>query len=736
MASLCVAIGTGHAQTVTETVLHNFGNFPNGANPYGTLTHDAAGNLYGTTNQGGAANVGTVFKLNNSSYKVLHSFTGGTDGANPYAGVALDSAGNLYGTTFSGGAAGKGVVYKVSASGQETILYTFTGGDDGGGPYAGVILDAAGNLYGTAYSGGPAKVGVVYKVSPSGQETVLYNFTGGADGAGPYGGVTFDSSGNLYGTTVGGGTGRVGVVYKLSASGQETVLHTFFLHGEGSSPQGSVVLDSAGNLYGTAWVYIYELSASGQYKVLGKLEEPAPGGVVRDAAGNVYTVMDARQPVLGMRKEPAGAVYKVTSAGQLTKLYRFPAPAPRIEGVVYPNPGVVLDSAGNLYGATPNSDLAGVVYKVDSAGQGTTLYSFPAAPGGSNPSSGVIEDSAGNLYGTTSVGGKWGAGVVYKVDPAGRETVLYSFTGGDDGQGPSYGVVRDTSGNLYGTTNTGGTAGVGAVYKLDPSGKETVLHSFTGLKDGSNPDGVVRDSAGNLYGTTTFGGAADDGAVYKLDPSGKETVLHSFTGLSDGGEPQAGVILDAAGNLYGTATCGGGTGPGMGYCLHGGAGVIYKVEPSGQETVLYTFTGGADGGSPFAGVVLDSAGDLYGTAYLGGAGGAGVVYKLDTVGNYTVLYSFTGGADGGGPTIGVVRDSAGNLYGTTLSGGLAGCYKGCGVTYKLDPSGQETVLHSFTDGTDGGPPAGVILGPGNSLYGTTAVGGTVGTGVLYKLTLQ
>jgi uncharacterized repeat protein (TIGR03803 family) len=168
---------TTHAQTANETVLYSFGNFPNGANPYGTPIRDSAGNLFGTTYQGGAANVGTIFELEASGrYRVLYSFTGGADGSAPYAGVALDSAGNLYGTTYSGGFANAGVVYKLDTSGQETVLYSFTGGADGSGPCAGVTQDLSGNLYGTTCAGGTAKLGVVYKLSMSGQETVLQNF--------------------------------------------------------------------------------------------------------------------------------------------------------------------------------------------------------------------------------------------------------------------------------------------------------------------------------------------------------------------------------------------------------------------------------------------------------------------------------------------------------------------------------------------------------------------------------
>src|SRR5580700_2417129 len=196
---------------------------------------------------------------------------------------------------------------------------------------------------------------------------------------------------------------------------------------------------------------------------------------------------------------------------------------------------------------------------------------------------------------------------------------------------------------------------------------ETVLHSFASLP-GRNPyAGVIRDSAGNFYGTTRYGGTAFEGAVYSVDATGQGKVLYSFWNGEDGGQPFAGVIRDAAGNLYGTTFQGG-------IFTHhcgGGCGVVYKVDPSGRETVLHRFKG-SDGSGPYAGVIRDSAGNLYGTTYAGGAANAGVVYKLDAAGAFTVLYSFTGGADGANPYAGVILDSAGNLYGTTEGGGTSG----------------------------------------------------------------
>jgi uncharacterized repeat protein (TIGR03803 family) len=229
----------------------------------------------------------------------------------------------------------------------------------------------------------------------------------------------------------------------------------------------------------------------------------------------------------------------------------------------------------------------------------------------------------------------------------------------------------------------------------------TVLHSFKGGTDGESPyGGVVRDTAGNLYGTTAQGGAFSNGTVFKLDTTGKETVLYSFTGGADGAIPLAGLIRDAAGNLYGTTEVGGDL-----TCNSGiGCGTVFKLHTTGKETVLHSFTGNPDGASPFAGVIRDAAGNLYGTTPKGGALNSGTVFKLDTTGKETVLYSFAGGADGSYPDAAVIRDAAGNLYGNTFFGGTYNF----GTVFKLDSTGKETVLYRFRKPTNGLYPVGVI----------------------------
>jgi uncharacterized repeat protein (TIGR03803 family) len=709
---------------------------------------------------------------------VLYGFKGLSHGAHP-SGVVRDSAGTLYGTTARGGTPDGGAVYKLDATGHETLLYSFSFGN-GEYPQPGVIGDSAGNLYGTTSFGGTttcnggSTCGVVYKLDVTGHETVLHSFGGvfSTDGAVPNGNLIRDSAGNLYGTTQQGSTSTTytctfgcGVVYRLDPTGHETVLYSFMGRADGGNPQAGVIRDSAGNLYGTTmWGgietgacpsygcgVVFKLDTAGHETVLYSFQGGPDGsfpqaGVIGDGAGNLYGTTFAGG---GTGK---GTVYKLDATGHETVLYSFAGGA---DGGSPASP-LIRDPAGNLYGTAGGGATGhGVVYKVDPAGHETVLYNFTGGADGDGPSSGLIPDSAGDVYGTTFDGGAAGLGVVYKLDAIGHETVLYSFPGASDGNSPHAGVIGDGAGNLYGTTAYGGTvaqscgpsavAGCGVVFKLAPTGHETVLHSFTGGTDGGVPQaGLSRDSAGNLYGNTSYGGIATGvcapygcGVIFRLAPTERETLLYSFTGGSDGANPGGGLIGDLAGNLYGAAGNGGIT---TGVCMPAGCGVVFKLDPAGHETVLYTFAGQPDGSNPWGGVIRDSAGNLYGTTQNGGAsGGGGTVFKLDPTGHETVLYSFTGGASDGGNPQGVIRDSAGNLYGTTPRGligcsPILGCFYTGGTVFKVDPSGHMTVLHAFTGGADGGiPQAGVIRDLAGNLYGTAGNAGPVGGGVVFKL---
>ena len=345
------------------------------------------------------------------------------------------------------------------------------------------------------------------------------------------------------------------------------------------------------------------------------------------------------------------------------------------------------------------TSYCGDVFKIDPKGNETTLHTFVGGNDGSAPSSGVVRDQAGNLYGTTLNGGKGAGslGVVYKLEPAGKETILHYFPKTPkDGIAPD-GVVLDSEGNLYGTTiegpGSGCGFGCGIIFKLNPAGKETITTRFN--EPGYWEAGyLVRDAAGNEYGVVGIGGGTGCGgigcgAVFKVDTAGKVSIVYAFKGGSDGLEPNGPVVIDKAGNLYGITWEGGDTVA----CPPSGCGTIYKIDTTGKETVLHKFSL-RDGFLPYGNLVLDSKGNLYGTTAAGGAnclpGGCGTVYKLSKTGKETVLYSFKGKTDGDEPFAGLVQDKAGNLYGTTISGGYTGgnglCFpSGCGVVFKLKP---------------------------------------------------
>jgi uncharacterized repeat protein (TIGR03803 family) len=383
-----------------------------------------------------------------------------------------------------------------------------------------------------------------------------------------------------------------------------------------------------------------------------------------------------------------------------------------------PYAGLTMDAAGNLYGTTLNGGAGyGGVFKLKRSGSSfllTPLYSFTGGNDGANPVARVVFGSNGTLYGTAHAGGTpncensqfTGCGLVFNLRPQPRacKTALCLWT-------------------------------------------ESVLYSFTGASDGANPWGnVTFDQSGNLYGTTEFGGipncsggiGAGCGTVFKLAPSGggwTETVLYSFTNGSDGSRPYAAVTFDTSGNLYGTNSQGAATG-----CLNGrGCGTVFQLTPAGSgwmEKTIYAFQGGSDGGNPVAGVIFDQSGNLYGAALSYGSGGGGTVVELSPLnGNwiFNLLFSLSGVTDRG-PEASLVMDQAGNLYGTTNAGGA----HGYGSVFKLTPSGgtwMYTSLYDFMGGSDGGNPISTVVFDANgNLYGTATVGGTTGHGVVWEIT--
>jgi uncharacterized repeat protein (TIGR03803 family) len=368
----------------------------------------------------------------------------------------------------------------------------------------------------------------------------------------------------------------------------------------------------------------------------------------------------------------------------------------------------------------------------------TTLHNFDGTDG-ELPYAGLVQGTDGNFYGTTDQGGANGGGTVFKINPGGMLTTIYSFCSQSnctDGGGPDAALIQATDGKFYGTTAFGANrcqdGGCGTIFKITPSGMLTTLYRFCPISpctDGSLPSaGLVQGTNGKFYGTTYYGGGSAActfgcGTVLKITPSGALTTLHSFD-KTGGANPYAGLVQATDGKFYGT-TYQGGT---------NNSGTVFKMTPSGTQTTLHNFDG-TDGGSPYAGVIQGTNGKFYGTTYYGGTNNSGTVFKMTPSGTLTTLHRFDN-TDGARPYAGLVQGTDGNFYGTTHQGGA----NGYGTVFKMAPSGTLTTLHSF-DKADGANPYGrLVQGTDGRFYGTTGAGGNsnaceLGCGTVFSLSV-
>ncbi|MEO8585397.1 MAG: choice-of-anchor tandem repeat GloVer-containing protein [Acidobacteriota bacterium] len=695
------------------------------------------------------------------SYSILHSFQGAE--RYPEASLTSDGRGNLYGTTAYGGSWDFGTIFAVRTDGTEfRRLHTFAGGSgDGGYSYAPLIFDGAGTLYGTTTRGGSSDAGTVFRINVDGGGfQVLHMFGGGpGDGANPYASLTLDGTGVLHGTTVGGGPSNGGTVFKLRTDGSGFRLLHAFAGGasDGRSPRASLLLDESGNLYGTTnyggqpAVYnafgdiidgagtVFRIKTDGTgFRLLRAFTidltdvAPAPdgqypsGALTSDGSGNLFGM------TIGGGEAGGGTVFKIGTDGSSFRILHLFAG----NDGWHPVGSLVLDRAGNLYGMTADGGTGNqaTIFKVKTdATEYQVLRTFVDAPDGKGPTGSLILDGPGTLYGTMAYGGSSSSGTVFRISTGGNLfQVLYAFAGfSNDGGRPWASLIPDGSGYLYGTTAFGGFSYEGIVFRIRSDGTGfRLLHAFSGgLDDGAEPRAsLLLDRAGNLYGTTTRGGLSDRGIAFKLRKDGTSfQLIHTFIGgASDGARPLSGLILDGADNLYGTTSEGG----------LSDLGTVFRMKTDGTGfQLLHEFTVNATGGAPpFASLVLDGSGNLYGTTLYGGSGLHGTIFKLRSDGTgFLVLHSFTDRADDGKwPSAPLIVDGVGNLYGTTSSGGSSGL-GGTVFTLRADGTGFH-VLHSFTgDRSDGGGPTGVIRDAFGNLYGTTNSGGPSQAGTIYTL---
>ncbi len=568
----------------------------------------------------------------------LYSFcsqTGCTDGSNPIAGLIQASDGNLYGTTVDGGANGYGTSFGITLDGQLFILHAFAL-TDGANPQGG-MLEANGNLYGITDSGGTRFDGTVFSLSlgldqfPKAQpsfgnagSSIMIHRPDLTGAAGQRLGDTaaanlFARRSDLAGAASVRLSGNVPVFRSLS----RTKFRTNELAGRATRPMKAATGGKTKSSRQTLTTLLNFDGANGAFPYQTSLIQGTDGNFYgTDIEGGIYD---------------QGTVFEVTGGGTLTTLYTFCSQINCTDGAE-PEAGLVQATNGNFYGTTVvgGANGNGTIFEITPAGQLTTLYSFcsqTGCPDGANPEAELVQGTDGNLYGTTTYGGITescdSCGTVFKITLAGQLTTLHSFDYVDDGAFPQAGLVQATNGNFYATTNVGGANGDadGTVFEITPAGQLTTLYAFcqTDCTDGAEPQaGLVQATNGNLYGTTQFGGTNFNGTVFEITLAGQLSTLYSFcsqANCSDGVSPFAGLIQATDGNLYGTTYYGGTYG-----ACSGGCGTAFEITPAGQLTTLYSF-GLTDGAHP-AGGLLQANGSLYGTTSLGGTRFDGTIFSL------------------------------------------------------------------------------------------------------------
>ena len=672
-----------------------------------------------------------------ATFEVLEEFV--RPGVSPAAGLVHHADGNFYGTTAEGGSFGCGTVFKVSSGGLLTTLVSFTGTTGaalGKAPVATLAIGLDGALYGTTSSGGTDDFGTVFKLTTAGVFTSLVSFTGttgAAPGAVPEG-LLAHSNGNFYGLAQAGGAGDFGCVFRVTSAGVLTNLVEFTgTTGArlGAEPVGNLVANGT-TLYGVTKNggtsgngTVFSVTTAGTWTLLADLTGTAGTKPGSHPAAGVYRHTDSN--LYGTTEfggtNDFGTVFKITSTNVYSVLKHFAD----TDGS-QPVGALVLGTSGTFYGTTAGggADGFGTLYKITTGGTHTVLGQFTGEVGttlGAVPQGGLAADTDGSLWGTTSAGGAGNLGVIFRLTTAGAFTRMAEFSGAV-GWSPSGAPAWDTNGDWVLPLAEGGSLGGGTLRRGTTAGVFTTDSSFGGTS-GAQPAGGLVKTVDGFFGATALGGNLGRGTIFKRSAAAAVTLNHSTTAAGATIEGPLTVGLD--GNFYGVAREGGTS----------SKGTIFKMTPAGVRTRLVSFTGTAGavkGEKPRGPLARGVDGNFYGVTELGGAANVGVVFKITPAGVYTLLSEFFAtGVSPRRPQAGLVKGPDDEFYGTTADGGLGDF----GTVVRIDATGTVTVLAELTGAAGsfpGAEPAGpVTFGPDGTLYGLATGGGTEGVGTIFRI---
>ena len=659
-------------------------NGTNGANPMGGLTLGNDGNLYGTTENGGFTNtsnangLGTIFRITTNGLLTTLVQFNFTNGAHPWSTMTLGNDGYLYGTTANGGtntaiSNGAGTIYKLSSNGVFATIASITNGSY---PYAGLVQNIDGLLYGTTYSGGAGSYGTAFKVTTNGQYSTIVLFTSTNEYPNA---LAAGANGLLYGTTQNGGSNFGGIAFTLTTNGVLSVVGSF---PNGAHPIAGLSVGNDGNYYGTTTSNIFQITPSGVLNILAgyptKLATSPRGALTLTGSGLFYGTAMSWGP------QNVGVVFQTDTNGDISVINTF-------NGVYGASPrGLTLGPDGYLYGTTYGGGIGyGTAYKISTTGQQTNLAWF-GMTNGANPNMSPTFGNDGCMYGTTSAGGLNGAvpsqGTVYKITTNGYLSTIVSFNTSSNGAGPKASLTIAKDGSLYGTTMYSGyeefnslgqlyyeDVGYGTVFKITTNYSFSILTSSFGYYADYPESPLTFGADGNYYGTAETSVSSYNGgygSVFKMTTNFSITTYWPFHN-TNGCNPNTPMSVGLDGNLYGTTFYGGITN-GSPYPSVSGFGVVYKISTNGSFSELAAFNQTNNGQGPSQ-LLLASDGLFYGTTEVGGSGlpsqatPGGTIFSINTNGFLTTLYFFNP-TNGFYPGTGLTYGSDGYFYGTTLSG--------------------------------------------------------------------